>query len=270
MLEEIHLPSEVTDAVDLLSSRKSIGVLAGGTLVMGEYNTRPSDLLEMVSLSQMDDAIRGIQVDGDTITIGAATPLCDLEADDALSFLHSALESIGSPTLRNMATVGGNFFAQNGYGDLATCFIALSATCTLAGANGERTVDAENVVQGAKPDELLVSIAFKKPAPGSWRYRKAMRRKANAVSIATVAALIELDAGVIKSARVAIGGASSVPARAPSVEKALLGQPLDLASATSAGEAAKKDVHTYSDAHASAWYRERVLPVHVRRTLIGR
>ena len=57
--------------------------------------------------------------------------------------------------------------------------------------------------------------------------------------------------------------------RAPSVEAALIGRPLDEASVTAAAALAAGDTDPFSDAYASAWYRARVLPVHIRRALIG-
>lgn len=269
MLEEIHIPTDIAQAVEILTSRKSIGIIAGGTLVMGEFNTHPNDLLELVSLAQVDNSVREIKINGSQAQVGAASPIAALGDHPELAFLHPAIQSIGSPTLRNMATVGGNFFAKDGYGDLAACFIALDARCTFLGAKGEREVCAELAIHGAMADEILVSIAFAIPEAGNWRYLKAMRRKANSVSIATIAALIETKAGVVESCRVAIGGAAPLPVRATHVEAKLQGDVLDFAAAEEAGLAALKDVQTYTDAYASSWYRQRVLPVHVRRALIG-
>jgi CO/xanthine dehydrogenase FAD-binding subunit len=38
---------------------------------------------------------------------------------------------------------------------------------------------------------------------------------------------------------------------------------------TEAAEAAREGIEPFDDAYASAWYRTRVLPVHVRRALLG-
>jgi CO/xanthine dehydrogenase FAD-binding subunit len=57
--------------------------------------------------------------------------------------------------------------------------------------------------------------------------------------------------------------------RAASAEAALLGRPLDRPAAVAAGRRAAEDISPFDDSHASAWYRTRVTPVHVRRALIG-
>ena len=69
--------------------------------------------------------------------------------------------------------------------------------------------------------------------------------------------------------RIALGGVGAGVVRAPSAEAALTGRPLDRAAAEEAGRRAVEDIDPFDDAHASAWYRRRVTPVHVRRALIG-
>ena len=96
-----------------------------------------------------------------------------------------------------------------------------------------------------------------------------MRRKQNSASIVTVAAVLELDGDTVTAARIALGGAGARPVRATAAEQALAGGPLDHDRATAAGEAALQDAEPFDDAYASAWYRGRVLPVHVRRALLG-
>jgi CO/xanthine dehydrogenase FAD-binding subunit len=73
----------------------------------------------------------------------------------------------------------------------------------------------------------------------------------------------------VTSALVALGGAGPRPIRARSVEGALLGKPLDRESVTAAAALAVNDAAPFSDAYASAWYRARVLPVHIRRAILG-
>jgi CO/xanthine dehydrogenase FAD-binding subunit len=96
-----------------------------------------------------------------------------------------------------------------------------------------------------------------------------MRRRLNSAAIVAVAAVIAVENGAVASARVALGGVGRRPLRAPSVEAALLGQPLDAASVAAAAGRAIDDAEPFSDAYASAWYRARVLPVHIRRAILG-
>ena len=147
-------------------------------------------------------------------------------------FLRSAIESIASPTIRNLATVGGNLFVPQPHGDLAVCLLALDASVEHEG-------------------DLLTGVSFK--APERWFYTKAMRRKQNSASIVTVAS---------DGVRIALGGVAPEPVRAYAAEEALAAGDIEAAAQLSV-EAADP----FDDAFASAWYRRRVLPVHVRRTL---
>jgi CO/xanthine dehydrogenase FAD-binding subunit len=99
--------------------------------------------------------------------------------------------------------------------------------------------------------------------PEELRYTKAMRRRMNSASIVTVAAVLGGEP------RLALGGAGPRPFRSASAEAVLAGGPLDRERAEAAGRAAADDAEPFTDAYASAWYRARVLPVHVRRALLG-
>jgi CO/xanthine dehydrogenase FAD-binding subunit len=95
-----------------------------------------------------------------------------------------------------------------------------------------------------------------------------MRRRQNSASIVTVAAVVLVEDGQVASARIALGGAGARPVRAVSAEAALTGSPLDRRRVEEAADAAVEDASPFDDAYASAWYRRRVLPVHVRRALL--
>ena len=84
-----------------------------------------------------------------------------------------------------------------------------------------------------------------------------------------MAATVEVSDGRVARCRIALGGVGPGVVRASSAEAALTGRPLDRAAAEEAGRRAVEDIDPFDDAYASAWYRRRVTPVHVRRALIG-
>jgi CO/xanthine dehydrogenase FAD-binding subunit len=255
----VHTPQSLADVAD--ARREGGVVIAGGTALMPRINTQAHDVAALVSLRRA--GLDGVAVADGRATIGAAATLTALRRDERLAFLHGALDTIASPTIRNMATVGGNLFVAQPYGDLAVCLLALDATATL---NGDRELPV-----AAAPDsgELVTAVSFAVPAAAEWFYTKAMRRRLNSASIVTVAAVVEQSGGVVQSARIALGGAGPKPVRATTAEAALAGQPLDREHVEAAAAAALADAEPFSDAYASAWYRERVLPVHIRRALLG-
>ncbi|ASR36016.1 hypothetical protein BAY61_14515 [Prauserella marina] len=264
LVTAVHAPESISAATDLLHQGGS--VLGGGTLVMAAVNAGEAPSAELISLHRL--GLSGITTTEGGVRVGAATPLGDLLGEPRLEFLHPAVRGIGSPTLRNTATVGGNLFADGPYGDLAVCLLALGATVTVAGRSGTYDTTVTGLARTGA-GAIVTSVRFDLPDPDTWRYHKAMRRKLNSASIVTVAAVIGRRAGVIADPRIALGGVAPSPVRATSAEAALAGRPLTPATVEAAGRAARADIAPADDAYASAWYRRRVLPVHLRRTLLG-
>ena len=218
---KVHVPTSVDEVLGLLGE----GVLVAGCT--GIYpHLGPTE--SIISLRKA--GLGGVSVDGDRVTVGATATLTELARE--VPFLRESIASIASPTIRNMATVGGNLFAPQPHGDLAVCLLALDA-------------------QIEKTESLVTSISF--TVPEQWFYTKAMRRKQNSASIVTVASDGE---------RIALGGVAREPVRALAAEAKLAQGDID-----GAAEAALEAADPFDDAYASAWYRRRVLPVHVRRAL---
>lgn len=269
MLASVHLPSSAAEAVDLLQD--SGWIVGGGTVVMPRVNTGAVPVDRLVSLRRAGlDRIHvstGPDSDHTTASLGAAATLSAVGAHDGLRFLHPVIRSIASPPVRNLATVGGNLFVAQPHGDFAVALLALDARVEIVGRDGTREVPVGEL--SASPAEVVTTIHFDLPREDSWFYRKAMRRKHNSASIGTVAAVVAVEDGVVRHARIALGGVAARPIRARAAEAVLLGAPLDRSTVQVAAEAAREGIEPFDDAYASAWYRTRVLPVHVRRALLG-
>jgi CO/xanthine dehydrogenase FAD-binding subunit len=262
VLSKVHLPASVAEAAELL--REGGWLVAGGTVVMPRVNTGAVPVDALVSLRRA--GLDGIHVDGRTATIGAAATLAAIGAHDGLTFLRPAIRSIASPPVRNLATVGGNLVVEQPYGDLAVALLALDARVEVVGQDGTREVPVGELAAG--PGDVVSTVHFELPVKGTWRYHKAMRRRFNSAAIVTVAAVLTVEDGAVRHARIALGGVGPRPVRALAAERRLLGAPLDRPTVEAAAIAAREGVEPLDDAYASAWYRDRVLPVHVRRALL--
>jgi CO/xanthine dehydrogenase FAD-binding subunit len=268
MLQAVARPRSLAEVQAALVANTRATIIAGGTVVMPVLNYGTDDFDTLVSLR--GSGLAGISFDGNRVTIGATTPLSDLEAHDRLAFLSPALDAIGSPTIRNMATVGGNLFVKQPYGDFACCLIALGAEATIGGPSGNRSEPVERTVANRLAHgEIVASVSFTLPAARTFMFHKAARKAFNSAAIVTVAAVVSTSGGTVAECRVALGGVAKSAIRAPSVEKALTGKPLDRPSVEAAAREALGDISPADDAYASAWYRARVTPVHIRRALLG-
>jgi CO/xanthine dehydrogenase FAD-binding subunit len=267
VLQHVYVPTEIEEAIARLGEEHA-ALLSGGTLLMPVINNDVTPIRALVSVRRL--GLDGIERDDGHASIGAAATLAQVGRDPALTFLQPVVESIASPLIRNLATVGGNLFAPQPYGDFAVALLALDAAVDVSGPNGTRQAPVASVLaNGVASGEIVTSVTLAIPEGDSWFYTKAMRRKLNSAAVVTVAAVIERRDGLVAAARIALGGVGAKPVRAPTVEGALMGKPLDLASVTAAAALAVEDAEPCSDAYASAWYRTRVLPVHVRRAILG-
>jgi CO/xanthine dehydrogenase FAD-binding subunit len=268
LLRAIDVPQSATEALASLARARDAFVIGGGTLVMPQVQAGTSGIGTLVSLVRAK--LDRIAIKGEKVTIGAATTLAAIGEERGLAFLHAAIESVGSPTLRNLATIGGNLFTAQPYGDIAVCLLALDAEAVVATKRGLRKLSvAELLKKGIARDAIVTAISFKRPEKGAWFYRKAMRRAANSASIVTIAAHLPLSKGRIAQARIALGGCGAKPVRALKAEAALEGEKREADAIGKAGVLLLKDAEPFTDAYASAWYRARVLPVHFRRAILS-
>ena len=134
-------------------------------------------------------------------------------------------------------------------GDFAQALMALDATVDIAGAAGPRTIpfaalhrppgSTPHVETSLAPGDLITGLSV--PA-GPWTrrsvYLKVRDRQSYAFALASAAVALDMDGGVVRQARIALGGVASTPWRAREAEAALAGKPLDEAMATEAARIA--------------------------------
>lgn len=266
MLQAVVVPRSLAEAHAALG--EGARILAGGTAVMPQLSQGTDAFTRLVSLRHA--GLSQVRIEANRAIVGAAATLADLETEPGLVFLAPALAAIASPTIRNMATVGGNLFVRQPYGDLAACLIALGASATVSAGATARELPVEALLaEGIGPRDIVTEVAFDLPAPGAFRFLKAGRKAINAAAIIAVAAVVRQEAGRVAACRIVLGGVAPSAVRAHAAEAALVGRSLDRAAAAEAGRRAVEDIDPFDDSHASAWYRRRVTPVHVRRALIG-
>ena len=253
---QVIAPMSRAEAVDAFGDGSGVTVLGGGTILMPELNygrLRPDRVLLL-----QDAGLSGIARNGSSLTIGAMTTVSELE--ELPEPLGTVARNVADHEIRGQATLGGNLCAPAGgttpRGDLQAALIALGAQVKTAGKGGERTEPIEDFVAAGPDGRLLLEVAFDEPQRSG--YAAAHRPHAHAYTILAVCAA-ETPAGV----RIGLSGAGPSGRRARSVEDALAGG----ASAEEASQKVLDDADTHDDALASAWYRQRLLPILVQRAL---
>lgn len=243
--------------------------LGGGTLVMRALNYGEQSFSRIIRSS--DPALKRIETLGDKIQLGAGLTMSDVLASAELSYLHAPAKAVGGPAIRNMATIGGNLFAEHPYGDFATALLALNGTVQFE--NGQ-TADLESFFASRQSmTNLVISVTINRPNMNEFRWSKITRVKPKGVSVMSIAAWIpQLGGGAggrINQVRIAFGAMGPTPLRAKNAERALEGQNLDQQSVANAMAALSGDFQPMDDPLATGWYRSQVAPVHLRRLLLN-
>jgi aerobic carbon-monoxide dehydrogenase medium subunit len=249
---EVLIPTSAAEAVELFGTGTDTAVVGGGTILIPML--RLSDARPARALMLHHAGLAGISETGGRLTIGAMTPLSDLAS--LADPIAACVAHIADLEIRGQATLGGNLCARNTdapRGDLQGAMIALGASVRSVGAGGERAESAEDFLAN-RDDRLVLDVSFDLPAAGAYAYLdRAHTHEYTALAVSAV----RTSDGTI---RLGANGAGPHGLRLPSAESAA-------GDHAAAGIAALADVALFDDAIASAWYREKTLPVLVRRAL---
>ena len=258
--------ARLVDAAAALASERGACFLAGGTLVMRAVNEADPAIQTIVRST--DPSFLNIAVSSGRVELGGGVTMAAILAERELAFLHPVARAVGSPALREAATVGGNLFAMRG--DLATALLALDATVMLAGGFGQRELQLDEFISRRERGATLVSaVAFKRPPAAALRFAKVTRTHPEGMSVLSIAVQLPLTSGRVTGARIAYAGMAPMPLRAKAAERALEGRSLDAAGIAPALAVAAEGTSPADDAIASAWWRREILPIHLRRLLLG-
>lgn len=266
MSADVALPRSLDELWPLLDQGYS--VMAGGTDLLvkaAKLGQEPGPLACLERLSEL----HGVSERDGSIRIGAASPCSELLANELLRrklpLLAQAVSQLGSPQIRNMATLGGNLVTASPAGDSLPALYALDALIELTSATGARCVKIDEFISGPGQvglgkGEIVSALLLRPPSSGAMQsFEKVGRRKSLAVCVVSLAAVISQDArGKIASAKLAVGGAGPCVTRCRAAEDYLCGAKLSLESLRAAGEILRQELSPISDLRASAEYRRLV------------
>ncbi|WP_307776778.1 xanthine dehydrogenase small subunit [Ottowia beijingensis] len=248
-------------------------LLAAGTTDVGLWVTKQHQrFAQIIDLTRVAE-LRRIERAGDTLRIGAAATLVDAFAALAQDRPQLApfLDRFAGLPVRVSGTLGGNVANGSPIGDSMPLLIALGATLVLASTRGERSLPIADFYLAYRktalaPDEVLARIDVPLPTPHEWlRADKISKRLEDDISAVCLAVALQIDGGVIRSARIGAGGVAAVPARAIQTEAALAGKPATQAVFDAAATVLAAEFEPISDMRASSAYRRTVLGNLLRR-----
>ncbi|MBN2049049.1 MAG: xanthine dehydrogenase family protein subunit M [Spirochaetales bacterium] len=259
-----YRPATLQEALSMLKETDGIP-LSGGTDLMVRLRAAPGTPARfsrpLVYVGSLPELLAVEHSEGGSWSIGAGVPLSDLLKLKGLpEALGAAIREIGSPAIRNTATLGGNICNASPAADSLPALLCLNASARIAGPGGERLQSLEDFITGPgktalKSGELLVSILIPPAPPMKLFYRKIGTRRANALSKLSVLGMVKIENDTVKDLRLAVGAAAPKVVRIPEAEKSCIGRSVSQVAA---------DHHTLL-----SMYREKVRPITDQRSTAG-
>jgi xanthine dehydrogenase small subunit len=226
----------------------------------------------LVFLSERDLALTWVR-DGRRF-LGATLPMEDLCGVPPFA---DYLSCVASGPVRQRATVGGNLVNASPIGDFTIMLLALGATLGIRKPAGRparkppgvRELPLRDFYRGYKKldlaeGEVVEWVAFPEPPDSGFHFEKVGRRQHLDIASVNTAALLRVEGGRIREARLAAGGVAPVPLLLRRTSEYLTGRdagpealgPRELARVLAL---AQEEIEPISDVRGSADYKRRLL-----------
>ena len=269
-------PGTLAEALEARAAHPEAVPIAGGTDLMVAVNfgrLRPDSLLDLSGVAEL---ARWERRNG-SLRIGAGATFAQIARDlGEFPPLVQAARTVGSPQIRNRATIGGNLGTASPAGDALPVLAAYDGEVLLASTRSERRLRWDEFLLGPKrsalaADELIVGVEWPLvDGPGS--FAKVGTRNAMVIAIANVALVLDV---VARSVRVALGSVGPTVLRAPEAEAYAAEaldwddpqRPLPGQTAAEFGVLAAAAASPIDDVRGTAAYRRHAVGVLARRAL---
>ncbi len=261
-------PNTLGEALSILGEGRNTHILAGGTDILLKLEQDKYQRCSLVDITGID-SLSGISASETGLWIGAATKLSDIaksgQLTGAYQVLASAASLIGSPQIRNMATIGGNLCNASPSADMSAPLLVLEAQLEISSAAQKRLVPLADFFSGPsktvlEPGEMLTALHIPAPEHGSAAtYCKHSTRGAMDLAVAGVSVLLWRLEGQYH-ARIGLAAVSPTPIRVYQAEQLISGaKSLDDELISSAANSAAETCRPISDIRASAEYRKALV-----------
>jgi carbon-monoxide dehydrogenase medium subunit len=272
---DYHRPSTLDEALSLLGGDGEVRPLAGGHSLLPALKLRlsaPDTLVDLRGIPGLD----GIERDGTGLRIGALATHAQVATSDTVRSVTPVVAEtaglIGDRQVRACGTIGGSLAHADPGADYPTLTKGLGATITARGPAGERSIPADDFFTGLfatalAPGELVTSVLFP-GTPAGWgaAYQK-HRHPASRYAVVGIAALVSVEGGTCRSARVSVGGAVGSPMNVDASSLVGSAPSADAVRAAAGAVPGAIAANLLGDSYASAEYRGHLAEVLARKAL---
>ena len=251
-------------------------------IMSGGHSLIPMMKLRLATPATIID-IRGIKgleyitETGGMLKIGSLTKEVALEESRTIKFkyplIHDATLLIADPTVRNLATLGGNLAHGDSANDHPAVMLALGASIVVTGPNGKRTIGIDDFFLGffttaLEQDEILTEIQIPIPAKKSGGcYLKLERKVGDYATVGSAAQVSLADDGSLSYVGIALTNVSGSPIRSARAEEMLRGKVPTDELIYAAATAAAQDCDPNPDLRGSVDYKRAMVRTYTERAL---
>lgn len=274
---DYYAPKTIQEACSLLTQfGDKAKLLSGGTDLMVKFKHGILSYEVLVSMKELNELKDISYQQGKGVVIGARATHNDLINSTLLNEKYLSVSEtahqMASNQIRHLGTVGGNIVNAVPSADLPPILIALEATITMVGPDGERTVPLEEFFTGPgrtvlAQNEIVTQFTIPDQRTTGSNYLKFGLRKSGALAVVGVATAVTMEGNIIKDTRITLSAVAPTPLRAKNAEALLIGKEYTDDLLEQAGVAAAAECSPISDIRGSAEYRRDMVRVYTKRSL---
>lgn len=273
-------PKTINEAVRIYKKGgKEARLLAGGTELVNEMRfgkSRPEQVIDLKHIREMDF----MELREDGLRLGALYRVRDAERSVPLrlsrfNVLSHAAGTLGSPQVRNKATIVGNVCRASPSADLIPPLIALGAKAKIKGEGFEKVMAVQEMLLGPgkttlEPGEIVTELEIPNlPDYAGCSYCKLSPRKSLDLAVVGAAVMLHTDSNMSRciDARIVLGAVGPTAIRARKAEFLLKHRGLNTDLIEDVAKTAAEESKPVDDVRGSVWYRKKMVEVVVRRTI---
>lgn len=261
-------PASVRAAVELIQRGTGVAVVGGGTDLLPRI---PRGTQTLVDLSDLE--LDYVVATPDGTRIGAMTTLTAISEDRALASIAGGvivqmMLHVGSPLIRNLATIGGHL-VRGRLSDIVPVLAVLDTRITYRVGAMERTVPLLEFYEHGtnRGPILLTEITIPPDPPGAAASFRRFALTGYDLALMNCATWVTREDDLVTAARIVFGDTPSLAAPAPGTAAALVGRPLASHRNAEIAALAADEISVGGDGYATAEYRRQLAEVLARRCL---
>jgi len=274
---ELLEPRSFAEACTALASDAGSRPVAGGTALLTIIRQGLLLPKTLVNLQKISDG-PAISFDPQQgLRIGALATVNDIEISPLVRkhypVLAEACHVVANIRIRNMATIGGNLAHGDHQSDPPSALVALNACVELMNARATRQVKICDFLLGSyeialEPGELISAVLVPPPARDmTGHYIKFTTGSSEERPCAGIAGLMQMDNGICRELRLAVGAVSPRPVRVTAAEQLARDMILTDSLIDDIAARAARAVDPVDDLRGPAEYKRHLVGVLVRRLL---